>query len=130
MATVHLTNAAGYAQEIRARTHHFTSDEPLDNGGGDTGAAPYELLLGALASCTSLTLRMYADRKQWDLGSIKVTARFTRAEDGRETIERNIVFGHPLSPEQLTRLAEICEKTPVTKTLRQGLAIATVLGQP
>jgi putative redox protein len=129
MATVHLSNAAGYAQEIRARTHSLTSDEPADYGGGDTGPAPYELLLAALASCTSLTLRMYADRKQWDLGSIKVDARFARSESGEESIERSIVFGRTLTLEQLTRLADICEKTPVTKTLRQGLQIKTNLGQ-
>ena len=127
MATVHLQNAAGYAQEIRARTHRLTSDEPESNGGQDTGPAPYELLLAALASCTSLTLRMYADKKGWELGSIKVDARFSRDDKGVETIERNIVFGNSLAPEQLSRLADICEKTPVTKTIRQGTAIHSKL---
>ncbi|MFZ6673511.1 OsmC family protein [Undibacterium sp. Xuan67W] len=127
MATVHLHNTSGYAQEIRARTHRLTSDEPENNGGKDTGPAPYELLLAALASCTSLTLRMYADKKGWQLGSIKVDARFSRDDQGVETIERTIAFGETLSSEQRTRLAEICEKTPVTKTIRQGTAIQTQL---
>ncbi|EJN10007.1 OsmC family protein [Herbaspirillum sp. YR522] len=125
MAHVTLHNSAGYAQQIKARSHQLNSDEPASNGGQDTGPAPYELLLAALASCTSLTLRMYADRKGWDLGSIDVDAHFGRDEAGLENISRTISFGNPLSPEQLTRLAEICEKTPVTKTVRQGTAIQT-----
>jgi DNA-binding IclR family transcriptional regulator/uncharacterized OsmC-like protein len=125
MAHVTLHNAAGYAQDIKARIHQLKSDEPESNGGKDTGPAPYELLLAALASCTSLTLRMYADRKGWDLGSISVDAHFGRDDSGLETITRKISFGNALSQEQLTRLAEICEKTPVTKTIRQGTAIQT-----
>ncbi|WP_343722056.1 OsmC family protein [Herbaspirillum seropedicae] len=125
MAHVTLHNAAGYAQDIKARIHQLKSDEPESNGGKDTGPAPYELLLAALVSCTSLTLRMYADRKGWDLGSISVDAHFGRDDSGLETITRKISFGNALSQEQLTRLAEICEKTPVTKTIRQGTAIQT-----
>src|SRR5450830_1657293 len=90
-----------------ARTHQLTADEPLDNKGTDTGPAPYELLLAALAACTSLTLRMYADRKGWDLGSIHVDARFSRDDCGLENIERTITFGNALTREQLTRLGEI-----------------------
>ena len=125
MAHVTLHNSAGYAQQIKARSHQLKSDEPQDNGGQDTGPAPYELLLAALASCTSLTLRMYADRKGWALGSIDVDAHFGRDEAGLETISRKISFGNALTSEQLGRLAEICEKTPVTKTIRQGTAIQT-----
>lgn len=126
MAHVTLHNAAGYAQDIKARIHDLKSDEPESNGGKDTGPAPYELLLAALASCTSLTLRMYADRKGWELGSISVDAHFGRDDSGLETITRKIHFGNAaLAPEQLARLAEICEKTPVTKTIRQGTAIQT-----
>ncbi len=125
MATIHLHNESGYAQRIRARSHQLQADEPLNNGGGDTGPAPYELLLAALAACTSLTLRMYAERKGWQLGSIHVDARFSRDEAGLENIERTVTFGHALTPEQLQRLADICEKTPVTKTLREGTPIRT-----
>jgi putative redox protein len=127
MATIHLHNETGYAQRIRARSHQLQADEPLDNGGGDSGPAPYELLLAALAACTSLTLRMYADRKGWQLGSIHVDARFSRDDCGLENIERTITFGNTLTSEQLQRLAEICEKTPVTKTLREGTPISTAL---
>ncbi|MBZ6075634.1 OsmC family protein [Microvirga puerhi] len=127
MATIHLASAAGYRQEIRARTHTLTADEPASLGGTDSGPSPYELLLASLAACTSLTLRMYADRKGWELGRVEVDARFARDEAGTESITREVRLSAPLSPEQQTRLAEICEKTPVTKTLKRGTPIATTL---
>ena len=127
MASVHLQSINGYVQQIQARSHQLQADEPLDNGGTDSGPAPYELLLAGLAACTSLTLRMYADRKQWELGLIDVRMRFSRDEQGREKIDRTVAFGARLSPEQIGRLGEICEKTPVTKTIRQGTEIQTTL---
>ncbi|HWW05102.1 OsmC family protein [Collimonas sp.] len=129
MASVHLQSITGFAQRIQARSHQLQADEPLSNGGTDSGPAPYELLLAGLAACTSLTLRMYADRKQWDLGLIDVRLHFARDEQGRESIDRTVAFGAQLSPEQIARLAEICEKTPVTKTIRQGTEILTTLSQ-
>lgn len=126
-STVHLACPQGMAQEIRARAHLLHSDEPLSRGGTDTGPAPYELLLASLAACTSLTLRMYADRKGWELGRITVEARFRRDDDGTETIDRDVTFDRPLDAAQQSRLADICEKTPVTRTLRRGLAISTSL---
>ncbi|NEX63044.1 OsmC family protein [Noviherbaspirillum galbum] len=125
MATVHLHSDQGYQQVLRSRTHAFRSDEPADAGGTDSGPAPYELLLGSLAACTGITLRMYADRKGWSLGRIEIDARFARAEDGTETITRKVRFGEALDEEQCRRLAEICEKTPVTKTLKRAMAIST-----
>ncbi len=130
MATVRLQNPSGYGQTIRARSHELRADEPPSNGGTDTGPAPYELLLAALAACTSLTLRMYADRKGWDLGTIEVHARFARKDDGEESITREIVFGNTLSADQYQRLADICEKTPVTKTIRRGTRITTTMRPP
>ncbi|AMO95684.1 osmC-like family protein [Collimonas fungivorans] len=127
MASVHLQSTTGYVQQIQARSHRLQADEPLDNGGTDSGPAPYELLLAGLAACTSLTLRMYADRKQWELGLIDVRLRFSRDEQGHEKIDRTVAFGALLSPEQIGRLGEICEKTPVTKTIRQGTEIQTTL---
>ncbi len=127
MASAHLTCEKGTVQHIRARQHTLASDEPLSNGGTDTGPAPYELLMAALASCTSATLRLYAGRKQWELGTIGVHTRFVRDADGTEHVEREVTIGAPLPDESKARLAEICEKTPVTKTLKRSMTIATVL---
>ncbi|MFJ2988713.1 OsmC family protein [Collimonas sp. NPDC087041] len=129
MASVHLHSNSGYAQHIQARSHQIVADEPTSNGGTDSGPAPYELLLAGLAACTSLTLRMYADRKQWELGRIDAQLRFVRDEQGVESITREIAFAAPLSEEQLSRLAEICEKTPVTKTIKRGTEIRTTLSR-
>ncbi|HJQ59075.1 MAG TPA: OsmC family protein [Vineibacter sp.] len=126
MATVHLDNATGFSQHIRARTHELTADEPTHDGGTDTGAAPYELLLAALVACTALTLRLYVGRKGWALGRIDIDARFSRDADGNEQVERKIKVESTLDTAQLARLADICEKTPVTKTLKRSLSIDTV----
>lgn len=127
MASVHLVSTTGFVQNIRARTHHLTADEPPSLGGTDTGPAPYELLLSGLAACTAITLRMYADRKGWDLGRIEVHAKFLHREDDTESIDRVVSVSGALTPEQQARLAEICEKTPVTKTVKRGTPIHTTL---
>jgi putative redox protein len=116
-----------HGQSLRVGHHTIPCDEPASRGGADTGASPTGLLLAALAGCTSITLRMYADKKGWELGQIRVTTRLLRGREG-ERIERTIELGASLAPEQRARLLEIAEKTPVTKTLKSGLAIATNLG--
>ena len=105
----------------------MTSDEPASRGGGDAGASPTGLLLAALAGCTSITLRMYADRKGWELGTVKADVKLLRVGD-KERIERSIWIERELGPEQTTRLLEIADKTPVTRLLRSGVPIATVIG--
>src|SRR5882757_11179651 len=71
----------GYEHEVAIREHRLIVDEPEDNGGGDQGPTPTELLAASLASCTAITIEMYADRKEWDLGEVEVTADFTEATD-------------------------------------------------
>lgn len=126
-ATVLVESEAGYAQSIRTAGHRLTSDEPKSQGGTDTGPSPYGLLLSSLGACTSITLRMYAQRKGWELGTVRVKVEISR-EGEVERIDREISFSAPLEEEQRKRLLEIAEKTPVTKTLKAGLQIATRLG--
>lgn len=125
MTRVFLHSEAGYAQQVRARDHELRADEPVADGGRDSGPAPYELLLSGLGACTAITLRMYADRKGWDLGATDVMLHFRRDADGNEFIDREIACSATLTPEQLAKLAEIAEKTPVTKTVRRGTPIST-----
>jgi putative redox protein len=127
IATATVDNEAGYAQKIESGGHPVTADEPVAAGGTDSGPAPYGLLLSALGACTSITLRMYAERKGWQLGHIHVALKHEKAHDGADRIEREVRFGATLTEEQRARLADIVEKTPVTKTIKAGAAIQTRL---
>ncbi|HZS40833.1 MAG TPA: OsmC family protein [Polyangia bacterium] len=127
MATTTVESENGYAQRIESGGHALTADEPAEGGGTDTGPAPYGLLLAALGACTSITLRMYAERKGWALGRIHVVLRLSKTHDGGDQIERDVSFGAPLSEEQRARIADIVEKTPVTKTIKAGAPIRTRL---
>ena len=130
LSSVHLVCPSGLAQEIHVRTHLLRADERIDAGGTDTGPVPYEILLSALAACTSLTLRMYADRKGWDLGRIKVEACFLRDGNGEEEIRREVFFSKPQAEDVQERLAAVWEKTPVTKPLKRSLPITTTFRPP
>jgi putative redox protein len=126
MAHVTVISEFHYAQQIVAGHHRTTADEPAARGGSDTGPSPTELLLGSLGACTSITLRMYAGRKGWELGKITVGLRYTAAADQQKAhIERRLSFSKPLSEEQSARLLEIAAKTPVTLTLMAGITIDT-----
>ena len=126
MAHVTVISEFHFAQQIVSGHHRLTADEPAARGGGDSGPSPYELLLGSLGACTSITLRMYAGREGWELGKITVGLRYM-AGSGEEKarIDRRLSFAKPLTEEQLHRLLEIADKTPVTLTLKSGVAIET-----
>ena len=111
-----------YLVTIAVGHHQISADEPTKLGGQDAGPAPYELLCSALCACTAITLRMYAERKQWLLTAVQVDVHF---KDG--AITRVLNFEGELNKEQRMRLAEIAERTPVTLTLKQGLSITTTL---
>lgn len=117
---------APYATQIDFGTHGLVADEPEARGGGDAGPAPYELLLGSLGACTAITLRMYADRKQWPVEAIEV-ALFLHGQGETLEIERVLTITGA-DAEQSARMIEIAEKTPVTLTLKRGVPIATRLG--
>jgi len=118
---------AHYATTIDAGGHLIVADEPPSNGGKDVGPDPYELLLAGLGACTAITLRMYADRKQWPVGRVTVDLHFTRDAHKNERVERVLHVSGNLDDEQLARLADIAERTPVTRTLKGGLNISTTL---
>src|SRR6187551_278429 len=132
--------ADGFVQEIIAGPHHLRSDEPTVVGGTDTGATPYDLLLAALGSCTSMTMAMYARRKQWPLERVTVRLRHSRVhvEDCATCekrpakltlIERDIELEGSLDDEQRERLLEIANRCPVHRTLTSQIDIRTRLAQ-
>ncbi len=103
---------------VRVRTHDVTIDEPHESGGTDAGPSPQELLAASLASCTAVTMEMYAQRKGWDVGGVEVTCDYTPADRGCPT-RFNLVMRFPeeLSEEQVERLRVIAAKCPVHRTL-------------
>ena len=117
----------GYAQSIRAGGHTWTSDEPVARGGTDTGPNPTALYLSSLGACTAITLRMYADRRGWELGSIRVRCVLFRREETRSRIEREIACGAQLSDEQKAKLLEIADRTPVARLVIDGVELKTRL---
>lgn len=128
----------GYTTEIHAGIHHLLSDEPESVGGNDLGPTPYDLLASALGACTSMTLRMYADKKGWDLKEVKTHLQHSKIHsddcDSCENkpakldhIERLIEIDGELSQEQRRRLLEIADKCPVHRTLNSEIKIDTKL---
>jgi putative redox protein len=107
-----------YRHVVKVRTHELIADEPVDQGGADTGPSPQELLAASLASCTAVTMEMYAQRKGWDIGGVEVAVDYTPAERGCPT-RFNLVMRMPesLSEEQVERLRVIAAKCPVHRTL-------------
>ena len=126
MAHVTVISEHQFAQQIASGHHRVTADEPIERGGSDTGLSPTELLLSSLGACTSITLRMYASRKGWELGKITVGLRYAAGSDDQKAhIDRRLSFSKPLTAEQTERLLDISAKTPVTRILLAGVTIET-----
>ena len=131
-------DADGFAQEITAGAHHLRSDEPASAGGTDSGPTPYDLLLAALGSCTSMTVAMYARRKQWPLKRVTVLLRHSRVHAGDceacegddvklTVIDREIELDGSLGEDQRARLLAIANRCPVHRTLTSRIDIRTRL---
>ena len=118
------SDSTKFGQDITIGTHRLRADEEADQGGGDTGVGPHELLLSALGACTSMTLRMYAARKGWPLTSVHV-ALGGGPIDGKYAITREISMTGDLDAEQRQRLLEIADKCPVHRTLTGEVVIQT-----
>ena len=129
-------NVKEFTQEIVVGPHQLMADEPKDMGGDDEGPTPYDLLLAALGSCTSITVAMYAQHKSWPLQDVTVRLQHSRihatdcaeceTKEGKiDRIELDIEFAGPLSSEQRSKLLEIAKKCPVHRTLTSETNIRT-----
>src|SRR6266850_2488723 len=135
MATVTVHgDATGFKQQMTAGIHRLGADEPIADGGTDTGPSPYDLLLAALGACTSMTIAFYARRKQWPLEEVTVRLRHSKihAEDCADCetkegmldrIERVIQLSGSLTDEQRTQLLAIANRCPVHRTLTSEIRI-------
>lgn len=138
-AVVVAENGIGpFGQDIAAGDHRLTADEPVSVGGQDRGLTPYQLLSSALGTCTTMTIRMYAERKKWPLQRATVTVRQKKihAADCAEcetgggnidSFEREIEMVGPLDREQRAKLLEIADKCPVHRTLHREVRVITTL---
>jgi len=131
-------DGVSYAQNIVAGSHRLIADEPIAAGGTNSGPTPYDLLLAALGACTSMTVGMYARRKNWPLQGVVVRLRHARihAEDCAtcetkdgflDRIECELELAGELSTEQRSKLLEISEKCPVHRTLQSRIEIRSSL---
>ena len=116
-----------YRQTLRCGRHEMLADERPVRGGADAGPMPFEYLLAGLGACTSITLRMYAERKGWNIGAVAVSLALRQGKEGTRSIERRVTLSAALSAEQQEKLSEVCEKTPVTLAVKSGLAVRTTL---
>lgn len=109
-----------YTVDNKSRSHQWYSDEPLDEGGADLGARPTELLLSAIASCKLITIKMYANRKEWKLDDVKIDLTLTR--DGRNSvIEQRLLIDADLNDLQIERLHSISTRCPVALMMGENV---------
>lgn len=107
-----------FQHDVKVRDHFVSADEPRDAGGDDSAPSPQELLAASLASCTAITMEMYAERKGWDIGPVEVDCDYSPAERGCPTGFKLVVrLPETLEPEQVERLMVIAAKCPVHRTL-------------
>jgi putative redox protein len=118
MQAIAQRKGAGFRHTVQVRDHQVTVDEPLPAGGEDAGPDPQELLAASLASCTAITMEMYAARKGWDIGQVEVDVKYTPAERGCPTrFDMVLRLPEGLPEEQVERLRVIAAKCPVHRAL-------------
>ena len=118
MRAVARRNGGGFSHDLEIREHHMTADEPEDQGGADEGPSPQELLAASLASCTAVTIEMYAKRKGWEIGEVQVDVDYEPAQKGSPTkFTMAVRLPKELPEEQSERLMQIAAKCPVHRTL-------------
>ena len=115
-----LKRHSGYTTEINIGDHNLIVDEPEDIGGKDLGPTPTRLLESSLASCVAITLKMYAARKDWDVGDIEVEITSGRNEDGSLTFHKKLNFTGDIDADQLKQLQIISTRCPISRTLQKA----------
>ncbi|WP_421567268.1 OsmC family protein [Stenotrophomonas sp. PD6] len=126
MAQVQIvSDGPNYLHRIHSGAHAVLADEPATLGGQGAGMAPFELYLAALAACTAITLRMYAEKKGWALGEFRAELSSSRDAAGKLLVHRVLHASGVLSDAQWQRLLEVVEKTPVTLVMREGAVITS-----
>ncbi|KDP84622.1 OsmC family protein [Cupriavidus basilensis] len=118
---------ANYLVHLQAGSHALVGDESAGLGGTDQGPPPFAFVLSGLVSCTAITLKMYMQRKQWPVADVEVTAVFQGKDEARFIRREVRVSGAELGEAERKRLAEICERTPVTLFLKAASRIETTL---
>ncbi len=124
MRDVDVTTKQGkFQQTVKIGPHTLVGDEPTELGGDDAGPAPHDFLLTALGTCTSMTIRVYAEKKGWKVDHVHVHLTMEKIEGGGTSIRRKIEFRGDLDDEKRARLLEIAGKCPVHKTLTGKLEL-------
>ncbi|WP_449467284.1 OsmC family protein [Stenotrophomonas humi] len=119
------SSGTNYAHQVSNGKHSLVADEPASLGGQDAGMAPFDLYPASLAACTAITLRMYAEKKGWDLGEFSAQLSSSRDEAGKLQVHRVLAATGPLSDEQWDRLLDVVSRTPVTLVMREGATITS-----
>ena len=117
--------SVNYKVTINSEGHTIIADEPISHKGGDTGMAPTQLLLSSLGACTAITLRMYCQHKQWNIGNISVNLTI-ETHTGSTKINREISYSETVSEEQKNRLIQIAKSCPISKILTGEINITTI----
>ena len=134
-STVKVRGRGGLPQEIEIGRHRLRADEPVTQGGEDSGPTPYQILLAALGACVSMTLSLYAKRKGWPLEGVEVLLRHDKihavdcaeceTREGKiDSIVKDVRLEGPLDDEQRARLLAIAERCPVRRTLLSEIRVA------